>query len=209
MKKLVLIMVTAVLLMGMMFATATESTEKVSDLSAWKGLNVSTTKILSGTRMNAYASAIAEHKDGYNAQMVKIFVNKMYYSTFFSWEVLEDARTIVFDGMYTGEYDYVGAFMTKWGDYDLTWQIFKTDSPEAVNAGYKYLVLFPYHSHEEGTPHMHMRYGNASIDYLVTDPSLSNWWPTCYPADKMDEEGLYKELMSGAKMMTTMLPDAK
>ncbi|HOO32075.1 MAG TPA: ZinT/AdcA family metal-binding protein [Thermotogota bacterium] len=208
MKKFLLIMVTVVMLMGMMFA-ATEAAEKVTDLSGWKGVNISTTKILSGTRMNAYASEIAQYKEGYDAQMVKLFVDKMYYTTFFTWEVLDDARTVVFDNMYTGEYDYVGSFTTMWGDYELTWNIFKTETTEAINAGYKYLVLFPYHGHGEGAKHMHMRYGNASIDYLVTDPSLSSWWPTCYKAENMEEETLYSELMSGAKMMTTMLPDVK
>jgi len=54
---------------------------------------------------------------------------------------------------------------------------------------------------------MHMRYGNADFDYLTTDPGLESWWPTCFRASEMDSEALFNELMSGAKMMTTMLPD--
>ena len=202
-------MVTVALLMGMAFASAAETTEVITDLSPLEGVNISTTSVLSGTRMNAYCSEIAKHKDGYNARMVKVFVDKMYYSTFFKWEALEDGRTVIFDDMYTGEYDMVGTFSVKWNEYTLVWNVFKTDSQEAINAGYKYLILFPYHAHGEGTPHMHMRYGNASIDYLVTDPSLNSWWPTCYPAADMDQEKLYEELMGGAKMMGTMLPAVK
>ena len=56
-------------------------------------------------------------------------------------------------------------------------------------------------------PHMRMRYGNADFDYLTTDPGLESWWPTCFRSSEMDPEALFQELMSGAKMMTTMLPD--
>eukprot|EP00831_Metopus_contortus_P059257 TRINITY_DN51247_c0_g1_i1.p1 TRINITY_DN51247_c0_g1~~TRINITY_DN51247_c0_g1_i1.p1 ORF type:complete len:266 (+),score=25.83 TRINITY_DN51247_c0_g1_i1:161-958(+) len=209
MKKFVLMMVTTVMFMGFIFATASEGAEVIRDLSGWKGVNMSTTNILSGTRKNMYASEIAQYKEGYNAQMVQIFIDKMYYSTFFTWEVLEDGKTIIFDNMYKGEYDFVGSLSTMWSGYDLVWYIFKTDSEEAINAGYKYLALFPYHGHGEGAPHMHMRYGNANFAYLTTDPSLDVWWPTCYKAANMDQEALFNELMSGAKMMTTMLPDIK
>lgn len=196
-----------VLLCVVFFVVSIFGAEAVTDLSSWSGVNVSTTAVLNGVRLNEYCNAIAEYKEGYTGTMVKAFVEKMFYTTFMEFEVLSDGKTVVFDNYLEAEYYYLGSLSTTWQGNDITWIIFKTDSTEAIANNYKYLLLFPFHGHADGLQHMHMRYGNENFDFLTTDPSLTNWWPTCYRENELDKDTFFEEQMSAAKMMSTMLPD--
>jgi len=115
--------------------------ETVTDLSSWTGVNVSTTAVLNGIRLNEHCNAIAEYKEGYTGTMVKVCVEKMFYTTFMEFEVLPDGKTVVFDDYLEAKYYYLGSFSTTWQDNEITWSIFKTDSTEAIDNNYKYLLF--------------------------------------------------------------------
>ena len=58
----------------------------------------------------------------------------------------------------------------------------------------------PYHSHGDGMAHCHMRYGNEDFDYLITDPSITNWWPTLFQSAEVNKEEAVKAMQQDAKM---------
>lgn len=182
--------------------------QEVTDLTPWKGYSVSIKNLYAGEAGDKFFEAVTEHAPkGYTQEMVKEFFLNMFDLKFNSMEVI-DGDTITIDGKLTGDYTHVGTFKTKWEEYDMTWDIFKTDSEEMIQAGYKYFLLIPFHQHsEEALRHSHFRYGNADFDYLITDPSLQLWWPTIYQPDSTDEVKIMENMIKGAKLQATMLPE--
>jgi hypothetical protein len=68
-------------------------------------------------------------------------------------------------------------------------------------------MFVPYHQDgEDGLRHCHMRYGNPNFDYLATDPSLANWWPTLFEKGQVNKEKIVKNMVKQARLYSTMLP---
>ncbi|PIE58004.1 MAG: hypothetical protein CSA33_06015 [Desulfobulbus propionicus] len=192
------------------FATNKEK-EGVSDLTPWLGYSVSILKLYQGEVANKYFAEVKKHApEGYTIEMVKDFIYNQFSSKFNSLRVI-DENTITIDNKITGDYAYVGSINTVWKNQKkITWEIFKTDSKEMIEAGYKYFLFFPFHQHGKNSlRHAHLRYGNENFDYLVTDPSVQSWWPTIYQPEKTDESKIMAQMIEKAKLQASMLPQLK
>jgi Zn/Cd-binding protein ZinT len=178
---------------------------EVSDLSLWEGDNEAYVNIFDTAGADDLFNEIAKYVEGYDGEMVRDFYDK-FYETPFSVMRIVGKKTVVFDEEIEADYEYIGALNAKWGDYNIVWYIFRTDDVQAINAGYKHLILMPYHGHGEGSiGHCHMRYGNENFDFLTTDPSVSNWWPTLYRPGEVDKEKAVENMMGQAKMLADTL----
>lgn len=208
MKKFICTALLISVLAFVLFASATEATEAVSDLTPWQGVNLPMTALFTGENGDMLFTEIAKYAKGYDKDMVREYFNDMYYTKFEKFEVV-DGNTVVYDGSNEVSYFYVGKLDTTWGEYSISWHIFKSNDEYALNNGYKYLLMMPYHGHGEGMAHCHMRYGNENFDFLSTDPSVQNSWPTLYQPENTDEEKAVFDMMKTAKMQATMLPALK
>jgi len=209
-KKLAISLFLIVCIFSSAVFAADEKEKKITDLTPWKGHNVSMVNLYKETDGDRFFAAVHEHApEGYTVQMVKDFFDKMFSQKFNSMEVV-DGDTIIIDGNLKGDYAPVGKLITKWEKYEISWNIFKTDSEDLIAAGYKYFLLMPFHQHgEDSLRHSHLRYGNADFDYLATDPSMHGWWPTIYQPATTDEAKIMENMIKGAKKQASMLPKLK
>ncbi|WP_020588045.1 hypothetical protein [Desulfobacter curvatus] len=187
---------------------ADKEKESITDLSPWKGNNASIVKLYDSDAGEKFFEKVTEHAPkGYTKEMVKDYIYDMHALKFKSLNVV-DENTIIIDNKLTGDYVYVGSLSTKAGKYDVTWQIFKTDSEEMIQGGFKYFIFLPFHGHgEDSLRHAHFRYGNENFDYLATDPSVQSWWPTAYQPETTDEAKVMARMINKtAKLQAKMLP---
>lgn len=189
---------------------AEKKESKVNDLTPWKGYSVPKLQLFKGEAGERFFAEVAKYAPkGYTQKMVKDYYYKMFTLRFKSFKVI-DKDTITIDDSVTGDYAYVGKLVTQWNEYDITWEIFKTDSKEMIKAGFKYFLLMPFHQHsKDSLRHVHLRYGNQDFDFLTTDPSLQSWWPTIYQPAFTDEAKIISAMRKGAKLQATMLPPLK
>ncbi|HAI86066.1 MAG TPA: hypothetical protein DCL63_03640 [Firmicutes bacterium] len=190
--------------------SATDS-EQVIDLSPWIGTNESFWTILQDPAADKVFSEIAKYAPGYDLAMVRKCMEKLYRFNFDVFRVI-DGRTVCFDDGVVAEYDLIGVLEVEANQYKPTWYIFKTESKDAIEFGVEYLLMMPYHGDGEGLGHCHLRYGNQGFEYLTTDPSIANWWPTAFrpeEADKLGRESILEGLVRSARMLATMLPPVK
>lgn len=180
----------------------------ISDLSPWEGSNETYINLFDTESGDELFEEIAKYAEGYNGEMVYKYFAKMYKTSFSKMKVI-DAKTVVFDDEIKAEYKYIGNFDTNWGEHSISWYIFRTGGHEAIKAGYKNLILMSYHGHGKGMKHCHMRYGNQNFDFLITDPSVNNWWPTLYKAGQVDKERVVQGMIKKAKVYSSMLPSLK
>ena len=140
--------------------------------------------------------------------MVKDYIYNLYYMKFRSLRVV-DENTITIDNKLTGDYVHVCSIGMKMGNHKNAWQVFKTDSKEMIQAGFKYILLFPFHQKsKDNLRHAHLRYGNENFDFLTTDPSVKSWWPTIYQPAKIDEAKATEQMTTPriVRMMAKMMP---
>lgn len=189
---------------------ADKEKKNITDLTPWKGHSVSVIKLYESEAGEKFFTEVTKHAPkGYTKKMVKDFMYDMFSLKFKSLSVV-DAHTIIIDNKLTGKYVHVGSVSTKWKEHDTTWQIFKTDSKEMIEAGFKYFLFFPFHQHgKDSLRHSHLRYGNENFDFLVTDPSVQSWWPTIYQPAETDEAKIMAQMTRNAKLQATMLPPLK
>jgi hypothetical protein len=181
----------------------------ISDLLPWEGSNETYINLFATESADDLFAEIAKYADGYNGEMVYEYLAEEMYKTSFSKLEIVDAKTVVIDDKIEAKYDYIGNLNTVWGEYSIAWYIFRTNNAKAINAGFKQLILMPYHGHGDGMKHCHMRYGNEDFDFLTTDPSLENWWPTLFRTGQVNKEKAVQGMMNQAKMMSSMLPPLK
>lgn len=181
---------------------------KITDLTPWVGVSVPFSNLFANGAGKDFFAEVAKYAKGYTPEMVEAHYNKTYELDFSTLNVV-DGDTITVDGDLTGDYVYVGNLSTKFEKYDITWEIFKTNSEKMINAGYKYFILFPFHQQNKGLRHAHMRYGNENFDYLATDPSVQKWWPTLYQPATTDEAAILDKMTKGAKLQASGLPAIK
>ena len=186
---------------------ADKKKESITDLTPWKGNNASFVTLYDSEAGERYFEKVTEHAPkGYTKKMVKDFIYNMDSLKFKSLNVV-DENTIIIDNKITGDYAHVGSVSTKFEKYDITWHIFKTDSKEMIQAGFKYFIFLPFHGQGEDTlRHAHLRYGNENFDFLVTDPSMESWWPTVYQPATTDEAKIMAQMTKKAKLQATTLP---
>ncbi len=186
---------------------ADKEKESITDLTPWKGKSVSMVKLYDSEAGEKFFEKVMEYAPkGYTKKMVKDFIYQKVSLKFKSLNVV-DENTIIIDNRITGDYVHVGSFSTKIGKYNATWQIFKTDSKEMIQAGFKYFLLFPFHQHsKDSLRHAHLRYGNENFDFLATDPSMKSWWPTVYQPAKTDEAKIMAQMTKKAKSRAKSLP---
>lgn len=177
----------------------------VSDLLPWEGSNETYINLFNTASGDRFFKEVASYADGYDGEMVHKYFAKMYETSFSTIKVV-DAETVIFDDKIEVKYQYIGNFNTVWGEHNISWYIFRTGNHEAIRAGYKNLVLMLYHGHDDGMKHCHMRYGNQNFDFLITDPSVNNWWPTLFRTTQVDKEATVQEMMEKARMYSSMLP---
>lgn len=189
---------------------ADKENERINDLTPWMGKSVSVIHLYESEAGDKFFTEVTKHApEGYTKKMVKDFVYDMFSLKFKSLNVV-DRDTIIIDNKITGSYVHVGSVSSKWKEHPTTWEIFKTDSKEMIEAGFKYFLFFPFHQHgKDSLRHSHLRYGNENFDFLVTDPSVQSWWPTIYQPEKTDEAKIMAQMTKGAKLQATMLPPLK
>nr|WP_319395844.1 hypothetical protein [uncultured Desulfobacter sp.] len=204
-------LVTSIFLIVCIFSNVVFAADKekkeIPDLTPWKGINVSIATIYDQEGGEKYFEKVAEHApEGYTVEKVKDHILGSFSADFKSLNIM-DENTIIIDDKFTGDYVYVGDLSTKLYKYNVTWQIFKTDSKEMIQAGYKYFLFLPFHQHgEDGLRHTHLRYGNENFDFLTTDPSLYMWVPTVYQPAETDEAKILAQMIKGAKLRGKNLP---
>ncbi|SFL57877.1 ZinT/AdcA family metal-binding protein [Halanaerobium salsuginis] len=208
-KKAIILMM---ILVGVLFSfsnltlAAETETGAINDLMPWQGTNQAFIKLFDTPASAEFFSAVADYAEGYDSQAVRQAFAELYNASFSEMEVV-DAKTVIFDQQLKAEYDYLGNLNTSWGEYSISWYIFKTADQAAIAAGFKYLMFVPYHQDgEDGLRHCHMRYGNPNFDYLATDPSLANWWPTLFEKGQVNKEKIVKNMVKQARLYSTMLP---
>ncbi|WP_321413840.1 hypothetical protein [uncultured Desulfobacter sp.] len=186
---------------------ADKEKESITDLTPWKGNNAPFVKLYDSEAGEKFFEKMTEHAPkGYTKEMVKDHIFNTHSLKFKSLNVV-DENTIIIDDKITGDYAHVGSLSTKWEKYDITWHIFKTDSKEMIQAGFKYFIFLPFHGKGEDTlRHAHLRYGNENFDYLATDPSVESWWPTVYQPETTNEAKIMAQMTKKAKLQATMLP---
>ena len=194
---------------GAVFA-ADKKKESISDLTPWIGNNASLAKLYDSEAGERYFEKVTElAPKGYTKKMVKDFICDEVSMKFKFLNVM-DENTITIDNKITGDYVHVGSLRKKFPKFTITWQIFKTDSKEMIEAGFKYFLFLPFHAHsKDSLRHAHLRYGNENFDFLVTDPSLQSWWPTIYQPEKTDEAKVVARMIKKAKLRATTLPPLK
>lgn len=210
MKKILTISIFLVVSLFCNSVSAGEKETKVTDLTPWKGYSVSVKKLYEGEAGDKFFSAVKKYAPkGYTHKMVKDFFYNMFSLKFKSLRVV-DKDIITIDDKISGYYAHIGKLTTKWQEYDITWEIFKTDSKEMIEAGYKYFLLIPFHQHsKDSLRHSHLRFGNQNFDFLATDPSVQSWWPTIYQPVATDEAKVMAAMIKGAKLQSSMLPPLK
>lgn len=188
-------------------AFAAKEAAPISDLTPWLGRSVSIIELYHGKSAHKYFTEVAKYAPkGYTPEMVKEFIHRQFAVKFKSIDFV-DKETITIDGRISGKYAYVGKLITTWKTAPAKWEIFKTNSAEMIEAGFKYIILFPFHQHgKDSLRHAHLRYGNEDFDFLLTDPSVQMWWPTIYQPETTDEEKVMAAMINGAKLQATMLP---
>jgi len=192
---------------SVVFASDKEK-EAISDLTPWKGESVSMVKLYENEAGERFYEEILELlPKGNTKKMVKDFINCLYYVKFKSLSVV-DENTIIVDSKITGEYAHVCSIGMDLGNHKASWQVFKTDSKEMIEAGFKYFIFLPFHQHnKDSLKHTHFRYGNENFDFLTTDPSVKSWWPTIYRPAETDEAKATKQMTTPrmARMMADMM----
>jgi hypothetical protein len=188
---------------------ADKEKESITDLTPWKGDNVSIVTLYENEAGERFYEKILEQAPkGYTQKMVKDYIYDLYYMKLKSLSVV-DKNTITIDNKITGDYAHVCSIGMKMGKHNPTWEVFKTDSKEMIQAGFKYILFLPYHQHNKDTlRHTHLRYGNENFDFLTTDPSVKSWWPTIYQPAKTDEAKATAQMTKPriVKMMAKMMP---
>lgn len=207
-KKVLFSMMVMVFLLLLIPTYVLANNNDVSDLLPWKGNNETYINLFNTVSGDEFFEEIASYADGYDGKMVHNYFAKMYETSFSTMKVVDD-KTVIFDDKIEAEYQYIGNFNTVWGEHNISWYIFRTGNHEAIKAGYKHLVLMPYHGHGDGMKHCHMRYGNQNFDFLITDPSVNNWWPTLFKSTQVDKEETVQGMMEKAKIYSSMLPPLK
>ena len=211
MKKILMLQAVMIaFLWGYQVFAADSANPEISDLTPWLGHSVSIINLYQGESADNYFAEVAKHApEGYTVEMVKEFICSQFAVKFKSI-YFADKDTIVIDDRIIGKYSYVGSLITKWKDVRTTWQIFKTDSEEMIGAGFKYVILFPFHQHsKDSLRHAHLRYGNENFDFLITDPSVQMWWPAIYQPETTDEAKIMAAMINGAKLQASILPALK
>jgi len=196
--------VTSILMILCIFSSvvfaADKEKESITNLTPWKGENVSVAKLYeneAGERF--YGEILKNLPTDYTKQMVKDFILGMYNMKLKSFNVV-DEDTIIVDGKLTGDYVHICSIGMQYGEHSVIWQVFKTDSKEMIEAGFKYFVFFPYHQHDKDSlRHCHLRYGNENFDFLTTDPSVESWWPTVYQPAMTDEAKVVEQMCAFGK----------
>lgn len=187
---------------------ADKEKESITDLTPWKGDSVSMVKLYENEAGERFYEEIVELlPKEYTKKMVKDFIYDLYYMKFKSLSVV-DENTIIIDNKITGDYAHVCSIGMDLGNHKAAWQVFKTDSKEMIQAGFKYILFFPFHQHNKDTlRHAHLRYGNENFDFLTTDPSVKSWWPTIYQPAKTDEAKATAQMTTPrmVRMMANMM----
>lgn len=207
--KLTLFVLTFVVLAISGVALAADVSDlEVKDLTPWKGNHEPFVNLYRTTAAEKLFVEMAKYAANYTPEMAKEYYLNNNLEKFKKISI-PDGETVIFDDNVQGKYNYLGKLVTTWGEYEITWYIFKTFSQEAINAGFKYLLMMPYHSHGDGLAHCHLRYGNQDFDYLTTDPSLINWWPTLFRSEGVNKDEAVQKMVKDAKMYASMLPPVK
>ena len=186
---------------------ADKERESITDLTPWKGIGVSMINLYNneaGERF--YEEILALLPEGYTKKMVKDFISDFFYMKLKTFNVV-DGNTIIIDDKFTGDYIHV-CTIDMLGEDKPIWRVFKTDSKEMIEAGFKYILLLPFHQHgEDSVRHTHFRYGNEDFDFLTTDPSLESWFPTLYQPANTDEAKATKQMTTPkmARMLAGMV----
>ena len=192
------------------FASGAEN-EQIADLTPWMGASKTYWTIFQDPAAEEVFQEVAKYAPGYDSAMVRACFEKMYGSCFDAFNV-RGGRTVCFGDRVVAEYDLMAVLKVEASQYKPTWYVFKTESRDAIAFGVEYLLMMPYHWHGEGLGHCHVRYGNQGFEYLATDPSIENWWPTFFRPEEVDRvgrESILKDLLGNAKMFATMLPPVK
>jgi hypothetical protein len=189
---------------------ADKEKESITDLTPWKGISVPNAKLYDSEAGERFFEKVTKFApEGYTKKTVKDFIYGKLSLKFKSLNVV-DENTIIIDDKFTGDYIHVGSLSTKWEKYDITWHIFKTDSKEMIQAGFKYFLFLPFHGGgKDSLRHAHLRYGNENFDFLATDPSVKSWWPTVYQPATTDEAKIMVQMTKKAKLRATTLPPLK
>ena len=150
---------------------ADKQKQNISDLTPWKGTSVSVVKLYENeTGEKFYEDILELLPQGYTKKMVKDYIYDLYYMKLKSLNVV-DENTITIDDKITGDYVHVCSIGMKLGNHKAAWQVFKTDSKQMIQAGFKYILFFPFHQHNEDTlRHAHLRYGNENFDFSDDRP---------------------------------------
>ncbi|QTL98861.1 ZinT/AdcA family metal-binding protein [Iocasia frigidifontis] len=204
-KKILFSMMVMVFLVLLVPAFISADDNVVSDLLPWKGNNETYINLFNTESGDSFFEEVANYADGYDAEMVYNYFAKMYETSFSTMKIV-DAETVIFDDEIEAKYQYIGNFNTVWGEYSISWYIFRTENNEAIKAGYKHLIMMPYHGDGDGMKHCHMRYGNQNFDFLTTDLSVVDWWPTLFKTYQVDKEEVVQGMMKQVKMYSSMLP---
>lgn len=206
-KKLVISLFLIACIFSSVVFAADKEKNIIHDLTPWKGINVSIARIYDQEGGERYFEKVTEYApEGYTAKKVKDHILGDMGTDFKTLNVV-DENTIIIDDKFTGDYVYVGELHTKLYQYDIAYKIFKTDSKEMLQAGYKYFLFLPFHQHsEDSLRHTHLRYGNENFDFLSTDPSLVKWVPTVYQPAETDEARILAQMIKGAKLRGKNLP---
>lgn len=203
-KKIFTVIISFMLLANFAFAS---TSQKVDDLTNWIGSYYSIDKLYREAGESGFWKDVASYAKGYSPKEVEDFFMKMFANDFVSLDV-KDGETIVIDDKIEAKYHYVGNLAAKWQDKDIKWDIFRTDDKDAVEAGFRTILMIPVHAHTKNDlSHWHLRYGNMDFDYLATDSSIQNWWPTCYSPQEAEQKDAVKNILKKAKLMATMLPE--
>jgi len=187
-KKIIFPVLLIVCIFSSVTFAADKEKESITDLTPWKGENVSIIKLYENEAGEKfYEEILGNLPEGYTKKMVKDFIYNLYYMKIKSFKVI-DEDTIMINDKFTGDYVHVCSINMDLGAHKVAWQVFKSDSQEMIEAGFKYMMFFPYHQHNKETlRHAHFRYGNENFDFLTTDPSVKSWWPTIYQPATVDE----------------------
>lgn len=208
-KKLAISLFLIVCVFSSVVFAADKKKENITDLTPWKGDSVSVVKLYENEVGEKFYEEILEQAPkGYTKKMVKDYIYGLYYMKLKSLSVV-DENTITIDDKMTGDYVHVCSIGMKMGNHKNAWQVFKTDSKEMIQAGFKYILFLPFHQHNKDTlRHAHIRYGNENFDFLTTDPSVKSWWPTIYQPAKTDEAKATAQMTKPriVRMMAKMMP---
>lgn len=181
-------------------------------LGKWEGEWVNVVGFLDDPLMKPVYEAVSkeakEKGKNYMPEDVKAFYKNMLASDLQSGTIKDNKVTVfdskarvkvsesyVFDGIKLGKF--------KFGDevFPMRWRVFKTDADNA----YKYLLLMPSESEDDGFTYFYMRYGPEIEDRFLNDPNYK-WFPVLCEPTKAAERYAEKELKE-AKETVDILPD--